>query len=51
MQLGGYWLEKMPYDPWGRPYQYMYPGQNNVAKPDIWAIAPDGTPIGNWQQG
>jgi general secretion pathway protein G len=47
--LGGAWLEKAPYDPWGHPYQYAYPSQNGQAKPDIWATGPDGQPIGNWQ--
>jgi len=39
-------------DPWGRPYQYQYPGQHNTLKPDIWSDGPrPGDPasvIGNW---
>lgn len=36
-------------DPWGKPYNYDPAGpRNNGNKPDIWAVAPDGIPIGNW---
>ncbi len=38
-------------DPWGNPYQYDRNGsRNNGRRPDIWAVAPDGTQIGNWPQ-
>jgi general secretion pathway protein G len=40
-------------DPWGRPYQYRYPGAHNKASYDIWSFGPGGTDgtddnIGNW---
>ena len=37
-------------DPWGKPFQYQFPGQHNGArnKPDIFTTAPDGTVIGNF---
>ena len=39
-------------DPWGREYQYAYPGQHNTGKPDVWSVGgrvgdPNGT-VGNW---
>ena len=48
------YLKKEVLDPWGRPYQYEYPGRNNPYGPDIWSMGQDGasgTPddIGNWQ--
>lgn len=50
---GGY-LEKVPMDPWGQEYNYLYPGQN--AEFDVWTYGADGQPggegingdIGNW---
>jgi len=52
-RTGGY-LDKTPVDPWGTPYQYLYPGQN--AEFDIFTLGADGQPggeginadIGNW---
>jgi general secretion pathway protein G len=36
-------------DPWGNAYQYDKSGQmNGGRRPDIWAIAPDGSKVGNW---
>ena len=36
-------------DPWGRRYQYDPSGpHSNGAKPDIFAVEPDGETIGNW---
>jgi general secretion pathway protein G len=36
-------------DPWGKDYVYDAGGNNNGGRrPDISAVAPDGTPIGNW---
>ena len=48
---GGY-LERMPRDPWQRPYQYLNPGQHGEI--DIYSLGPDGRPgsdddIGNWE--
>lgn len=47
---GGY-LDRMPRDPWQRPYQYLSPGQHSEI--DIFSLGPDGRPnteddIGNW---
>ncbi len=50
------YLKKEVLDPWGHPYQYLYPGQNNpTGGPDIWSMGADGVSnteddIGNWQQ-
>jgi len=40
-------------DPWGNPYQYLYPGQRNPTGYDLWSLGPDGISdsgdeIGNW---
>ncbi|MFN4263110.1 MAG: type II secretion system major pseudopilin GspG [Thioalkalivibrionaceae bacterium] len=45
---------QVPQDPWGRPFQYRFPGQHGVV--DIWSLGADGQPggsgenaeIGNW---
>jgi hypothetical protein len=38
-------------DPWDKPYQYDLSGKrNNGKKPDVWAVAPDKTLIGNWPE-
>ena len=29
-------------DPWGNPYQYRYPGQNDFDTPEIWSYGADG---------
>jgi len=50
---GGY-LDKLPKDPWGSPYQYLYPGQNGEF--DVYTLGADQQPggeginsdIGNW---
>ncbi len=50
---GGY-LERLPRDPWGNPYQYLNPGNNSEI--DIYTLGRDGRPdgegmdadIGNW---
>jgi general secretion pathway protein G len=52
-QQGGY-LDKAPKDPWGKPYQYLSPGQHGDI--DIYSLGADGQPggegvdadIGNW---
>ncbi|QQS53832.1 MAG: type II secretion system major pseudopilin GspG [Candidatus Competibacteraceae bacterium] len=52
-QEGGY-LDKLPKDPWGKPYQYLSPGQHGDL--DIYSLGADGQPggegvdadIGNW---
>ena len=49
------YLDKLPNDPWGRPYQYLNPGANGEI--DIFSLGADGQPggegknadIGSWQ--
>ncbi len=45
------YLSKMPKDPWGKPYHYVYPGAHNEAF-DVWTDGPPGSQgkhkIGNW---
>jgi general secretion pathway protein G len=51
---GGY-IRRLPDDPWGNPYQYIYPGRNGML--DIFSLGRDGreggegldADIGNWQ--
>lgn len=51
---GGY-VRRLPDDPWGNPYLYLYPGEQGVM--DIYSLGADGRPggedldadIGNWQ--
>jgi len=53
-KTGGY-LEKMPKDPWGNPYQYLSPGLKGEV--DIISLGADGQPggtgddadIGSWE--
>jgi general secretion pathway protein G len=48
----------VPLDPWGEPYQYVQPGQNNPYTFDLWSWGADSAPggegvdfeIGNWPQ-
>ena len=50
------YLEKMPVDPWGNPYQYLYPGTHSEI--DIFSLGVDGAiggegndvDIGSWDQ-
>jgi general secretion pathway protein G len=52
-KTGGY-LDRLPSDPWGRPYQYLQPGQHGEF--DLYSLGADGRPggegvnaeIGNW---
>ena len=54
-RVGGY-LKKLPKDPWGNPYQYLYPGTQGEV--DIWSMGADGqtggegitADIGNWME-
>ncbi|MEW6693868.1 MAG: type II secretion system major pseudopilin GspG [Pseudomonadota bacterium] len=49
------YLEKLPTDPWGRPYQYLNPGAYGPV--DVFSLGADGQPggeghdadIGSWQ--
>jgi general secretion pathway protein G len=50
---GGY-IEALPLDPWGNPYQYLSPGEHMEF--DLWSLGSDGRAggegvagdIGNW---
>jgi len=48
----GPYLEKKPLDPWGRSYQYKFPGQHR-ADYDLYSLGPDGVEsaddIKNWE--
>ena len=52
---GGY-LDRLPVDPWGNPYQYLYPGVKNENSVDLYTLGADNRPggegpnadIGNW---
>jgi general secretion pathway protein G len=55
---GGYLDAKsVPKDPWGGPYQYLSPGQQNPQSFDLWSLGADGAPggegtdadVGNWE--
>lgn len=49
------YLERLPGDPWGKPYQYLNPGTNGEI--DVFSLGADGEPggekanadIGSWQ--
>ena len=49
------YLEKLPNDPWGRPYQYVNPGVKGEI--DVYSLGADGQPggegkeadVGSWQ--
>ncbi|MCK5528180.1 MAG: type II secretion system major pseudopilin GspG [Kiritimatiellae bacterium] len=48
-------LEKIPHDPWKRPYKYRYPGTRSTAGFDIWSLGVDGNEgteddVANWQE-
>lgn len=47
----GPYVQQLSKDPWGRPYQYEYPGTHGLPY-DIFTLGPDGQPgdkeIGNW---
>lgn len=53
---GGGYLERLPNDPWGTPYQYLNPGRQGEI--DVYSLGADGQPggegndadVGNWQQ-
>ncbi len=42
-KTGGY-LERLPKDPWGNPYQYLYPGVHGEI--DVFSFGADGSPGG-----
>lgn len=39
--------KKLPVDPWGKPYQYVYPGVNNTTGYDLYSFGPDGAEGGD----
>ena len=47
-------LEKAPIDPWGRKYEYKYPGTHNTTGFDLWSDGADpqqsNDDITNWSQ-
>ena len=51
---GGY-IKRLPDDPWGNPYQYVYPGENSAF--DVYSMGADNqlggeglnADIGNWE--
>lgn len=50
----GPYIEAIPNDPWGNPYQFMVPGRNRPDSYDLWSLGADGQDgtdddIGNWQ--
>ncbi|MCH2155446.1 MAG: type II secretion system major pseudopilin GspG [Opitutales bacterium] len=49
----GPYLDKIPEDPFGNPYQYAFPGKQNARSYDVWSMGADGKSgtaddIGNW---
>lgn len=52
---GGF-IQQLPNDPWGRPYQYDFPAERSRAAYDVYSLGADGQPggegdaadIGNW---
>ncbi len=48
----GPYVDSLPDDPWGKPYQYRFPGAKNRNSFDLFSYGPDGTEsgddIGNW---
>ncbi len=36
------YLKKAPVDPWGKPYQYRFPGENDSNEYEIWSYGADG---------
>ena len=38
----GPYMNKIPMDPWGRPYVYVCPGRNNPRSYDIYSVGADG---------
>ena len=54
-KAGGY-IDQLPLDPWGREYQYLYPGIHSEI--DVWSLGANGlsggeginAEIGNWMR-
>jgi general secretion pathway protein G len=43
---GPYLRKQVPLDPWGNPYIYIYPGQQNPMGFDLYSLGADGLPGG-----
>lgn len=51
------YLDKVPKDPWGKEYQYAFPGSHNSGGFDLWSLGSDGNAggegsgkdISNWE--
>lgn len=35
-------MKKIPKDPWGNPYVYKFPGQDDPSRPDVYSFGADG---------
>jgi general secretion pathway protein G len=51
----GPYTKKKPFDPWGRPYVYKFPGTHNPESYDLYSLGKDGQEGGaddvvNWEQ-
>lgn len=50
----GPYLEEMPADPWGNPYQYRFPGTHPPRDYDLFSYGPDGVQseddVVNWKK-
>jgi general secretion pathway protein G len=48
----GSYIDELPMDPWGRPYEYRCPGEHNRDTYDVWSLGPKAQSaeeiIGNW---
>jgi len=53
----GPYIEKLPIDPWGRPYQYRSPGDHRPHDYDLWSLGKNSKDdvadddVVNWQTG
>lgn len=49
----GPYLEREPIDPWGKEYQYRFPGAHNTQGFDLYSLGKDGVEndddVANWQ--
>ncbi len=53
----GPYIDQLRSDPWGNPYQYLFPGVHRIASYDLWSRGADsvdggegqGADVGNWQ--
>lgn len=50
----GPYLKRIPVDPWGNPYKYIYPSRRDKLDYELYSLGPDGIEseddIGNWQE-